>query len=116
MRSTAATTVVPRARATDYVALAKPRLNLLVVATAAAGYAMANGDTTNVPALAGTIIGTGLVAAGASALNQIIEREPDGLMRRTRSRPLPDGRVGVSEALAFAGILSLAGLLILAAS
>ena len=114
MRSTAATSVVPRARATDYVALAKPRLNLLVVATAAAGYAMANGDTTNVPALAGTIIGTGLVAGGASALNQIIEREPDGLMRRTRSRPLPDGRVGTSEAVMLAGVLSAAGLLILA--
>jgi protoheme IX farnesyltransferase len=115
MRSTAATTVVSRARATDYVALAKPRLNLLVVATAAAGYAMAHGDTSNVAALSGTVIGTGLVAAGASAVNQIIEREPDALMRRTRMRPLPDGRLGMPEAAALAAILCITGLLILAA-
>jgi heme o synthase len=115
MRSTAATTVVSRARATDYVALAKPRLNLLVVATAAAGYAMAHGDTSNVAALSGTVIGTGLVAAGASAVNQIIEREPDALMRRTRTRPLPDGRLGIPEAAALAAVLCITGLLILAA-
>ena len=115
MRSAAATTVVSRARATDYVALAKPRLNLLVVATAAAGYAMAHGDTSNVAALSGTVIGTGLVAAGASAVNQIIEREPDGLMRRTRTRPLPDGRLGIPEAAALAAVLCITGLLILAA-
>lgn len=115
MRSTAAVTVGSRARTSDYVALAKPRLNLLVVATATAGYAMAHGDTTNVPVLAGTIVGTGLVAAGASAVNQIIERGPDGLMRRTRLRPLPDGRVGMTEAAALAAILCVTGLLILAA-
>jgi heme o synthase len=114
MRTTVATTVVSRARATDYVALAKPRLNLLVVATAAAGYAMAHGDPTNVAAIAATVVGTGLVAAGASAFNQVIEREPDGLMRRTRLRPLPDGRVGMTEATAFAAALCVAGLLILA--
>jgi protoheme IX farnesyltransferase len=108
-------TIGARARATDYVALAKPRLNLLVVASTVAGYAMAHGDTTNVAALGWTIVGTALVSGGASAINQVIERDADSLMRRTRQRPLPDGRLGPVEALAFALILSVLGLLVLAA-
>ena len=116
MRTTAAMTIGARARATDYVALAKPRLNLLVVASTVAGYAMAHGDTSNVGALLSTIVGTALVAGGASAFNQVIERDSDGLMRRTRLRPLPDGRLAATEALTFAAVLSSAGLLILAAA
>ena len=114
MRTTAAMTIGARARATDFVALAKPRLNLLVVASTVAGYAMAHGDTTNLAALGWTIVGTALVAGGASAINQVIERDADSLMRRTRLRPLPDGRLGPVEALAFAAILSVLGLLVLA--
>jgi len=109
-----AVTIRAGARTSDYVALAKPRLNILVVASALAGYVMAAGDTTNVPVLLWTITGTGLVAGGASALNQIIEREADALMRRTRLRPLPGGRLLTGEALAFAVLLSTAGLLMLA--
>jgi len=109
-----AVTIRAGARTSDYVALAKPRLNILVVASALAGYVMAAGDTTNVPVLLWTITGTGLVAGGASALNQIIEREADALMRRTRLRPLPGGRLLTGEALAFAVLLSAAGLLMLA--
>ena len=116
MRTTAAMTIGARARATDYVALAKPRLNMLVVASTVAGYAMAHGDTSNVGALLSTIIGTALVAGGASAFNQVIERDSDSLMRRTRLRPLPDGRLASVEAVTFAAVLSCLGLLILAAA
>jgi heme o synthase len=114
MRTTAAAAVVMRTRAADYAALAKPRLNVLVVASSLAGYAMAGGDTTHAGALLGTIVGTGLVAGGASAFNQIIERQADAQMRRTRTRPLPDGRLAPAEAMVFATVLSLAGLAILA--
>jgi heme o synthase len=99
-----------RTRTSDFVTLAKPRLNLLVVGSAAAGYAMAGGDTSHVFKLVCTILGTGLVAGGASAYNQILERKTDALMQRTRSRPLPDGRLQVSEALLFATALSSLGL------
>ena len=115
IRTTATIAIGARARATDYVALAKPRLNLLVVASAVAGYAMARGDTGNVPLLLATIAGTALVAGGASGFNQIIERDSDALMRRTRQRPLPDGRMTAAEAAAFSAALSLGGLLVLAA-
>lgn len=108
-------TIGVRARASDYVALAKPRLNLMVVVSTIAGYLMARGDTSNVAAMLSTTVGTALVASGASAFNQVIERDTDGLMRRTRLRPLPDGRLTTAEAVFFAAILSLAGLLILAA-
>ena len=115
MRTTAAAALGTRTRAADYVALAKPRLNLLVVASALAGYAMAGGSAASVAAWVLTVAGTALVAGGASAFNQIIERDADALMRRTRSRPLPDGRLPAGDAVAFAAILSVAGLIILAA-
>lgn len=104
---------VERSRASDYLALAKPRLNFLVVASAMAGYAMAGGEATDAVLLASTMVGTALVAGGASAFNQIIERNRDALMRRTRLRPLPDGRLQPVDALVFAAIISLAGCLIL---
>ena len=104
-----------RTRASDYVALAKPRLNGLVVASALAGYAMAGGDTSDVLRVCCTVLGTGLVAGGASAFNQLLERDSDALMRRTRLRPLPDGRLQATEAGFFATVLSAAGLALLAA-
>jgi len=103
-----------RSRAADFSALAKPRLNLLVVASTFAGYAMAGGESSQVLRLLCTLVGTGLVAGGASGINQIIERVPDSQMRRTRLRPLPDGRLQSREALVFSLMLSGAGLLTLA--
>lgn len=111
MKSNANAVAIPvvRNRTGDYVALAKPRLNMLVVASALAGYAMAAGDSRDVLRLVATVVGTALVASAASAFNQIIEREPDALMRRTRMRPLADGRLQAPEALAFALALSVLG-------
>lgn len=112
--SEAAVEVVPRVtsrgRISDYIALAKPRLNSLVVATSAAGFYLGSEGRVDYPALAAAAIGTALVAGGASAFNQIYERETDGMMRRTRKRPLPDGRMQVGEAAWFATAISLAGL------
>lgn len=110
----AAVIPVARSRAHDFVALAKPRLNFLVVVSALAGYAMAGGDISNVVVLLCALAGTGLVAGGASAFNQVIEREPDALMRRTRRRPLPDGRLQSGESLIFASLTAGAGLVLLA--
>ena len=116
MKSNADALAVPvaRTRTTDFVALAKPRLNFLVVVSALAGYVMGGGETGQVLRLLATLVGTALVAGGASALNQIIEREPDAQMRRTRRRPLPDRRLTPRDALVFAVFLSGAGLVILA--
>jgi len=105
-----------QSRSADFVSLAKPRLNMLVIASAMAGYAMAGGDTARVVLLLGTLVGTALVAGGASAFNQLLERDTDGLMRRTRLRPLPDGRLTTREAALFGLTLSVAGLAILASA
>ena len=115
MKAGADTVVLPdaRSRTNDFIALAKPRLNFLVVVSALAGYLMAGGDTSNTVRLLLMLAGTALVASGASAFNQVIERGPDSLMERTRLRPVPDGRLLPSEALVFAAAMSLGGLLIL---
>jgi len=97
-------------QAGDYVTLAKPRLNLLVVATTLAGYYMAAPRGLGWALLLHTLIGTALVASGASAFNQLLEIEADGLMRRTRARPLPSGRIEPKRAKAFAFVLSITGL------
>jgi heme o synthase len=99
----------------DYVALTKPRLNVLVVATSAAGYYLGATGAISLSAMAAAVAGTALVAAGAAALNQVYERDTDAMMRRTRMRPLPDGRVAPSDARLFGILLSAAGVALLAA-
>jgi heme o synthase len=98
----------------DYVALTKPRLNVLVVATSAAGFYLGATAPLNPFTLVATVAGTTLVAGGAAALNQLYERHTDGLMQRTRLRPLPDGRIAPLEACVFGLLLSVAGLALLA--
>ena len=101
-------------RSADFVALAKPRLNLLVVVSSIAGYTMGGGDTHDVWRMLAVAIGTGLVAGGASAFNQVLERDADAKMHRTRLRPMPDQRLSIRDALLFASALSVAGLAALA--
>src|SRR5262249_40811793 len=103
-------------RTADFVALTKPRLNLLVIATAAAGYYLGAGTQFNPLTCANMTLGTALVAGGSAAFNQIAERRFDALMERTRWRPLAAGRLGTREAFWFAATLSFAGLAWLALS
>ena len=119
------TIAFPRAAPADFIALTKPRIVALVALTAAAGYALglrtlapgawpASSMAATLWVLAHTMIGVALVAGGTSALNQVLERDVDALMRRTASRPLPAGRMSVGEASAFAWTISAAGVLHLA--
>jgi heme o synthase len=116
VRSDAATIPTASARSRDFVALAKPRLNMLVVASTLAGYAMGDGEPLGFVRVAGLLLGTGFVAGGASAFNQVIERDLDGLMRRTRTRPLPGQRLQPLEGVLFGSAITLAGLLLIVAS
>lgn len=103
-----------RSRTADYITLAKPRLNMLVVATSLAGYLMAHGNTADVLTVLSLVIGTALVASGASAFNQVYERRTDALMQRTRLRPMADQRITREDALRYAAVLCLGGLALLA--
>jgi protoheme IX farnesyltransferase len=85
-------------------------LNTLVLMTSAAAYFLGDGHLLPWAHLFHTLIGTALVAGGASALNQHWERETDRLMRRTRMRPLPNARLHPQDALWFGIALSAIGL------
>ena len=100
-------------RPADWLELTKPRITLLVTLTTAAGFALASERPLDWPRFVATLIGTALVAAGSAAWNQFVERETDKLMRRTATRPLPGGRMLPAQALAFGGLLSVSGLLVL---
>ncbi|MGH7507517.1 MAG: heme o synthase [Longimicrobiales bacterium] len=90
--------------------LTKPGITRMVVLTTAAGFYLASRGRLDVVMLVHTLFGTALAASGAGALNQWVERGADALMRRTRRRPLPSGRLTSSEALAVAVGLSAFGL------
>ena len=102
-----------RVRIGDLVELTKPRITFLVLITTLVGFYMGSRNGLNFLLLFHTILGTGLVASGASALNQYLERDLDARMTRTRNRPLPDGRLVPNEALIFSGLISAAGVLYL---
>jgi protoheme IX farnesyltransferase len=103
-----------RGLAADYVELSKPRITLMVTLTALVGYVLGARGPLSGPHLAATLFGIALVAAGASALNMLLERRTDALMLRTRARPLPSGRLRPTEALASGLALTSTGLCALA--
>jgi protoheme IX farnesyltransferase len=101
-------------RLADYLALTKPRVAVLVLFTVGAGVLLAAGRDVQLGVLLHTVFGTALVAAGASALNQWLERYSDARMRRTENRPLPAGRLAPAEVLTFGSLLGAAGVAYLA--
>ena len=103
-----------RRRVMDFVELGKPRVVVMVLITTAVGFYLGSRDGLDLLRLLPTLIGTGLAALGTLALNQYWERDIDAKMRRTRMRPLPDGRLQPADALLFGMVLTLAGILYLA--
>src|SRR5262245_5792174 len=102
------------AHVADYVQLTKPRLNLLVVVTSAVGFYLGAGGLLDPLGMAIASIGTALVAGGAAVLNQVSEKDTDALMERTRSRPLPAGRLTTGDAQRFGVLIAALGLALLA--
>ena len=101
------------ARWTDFYELTKPRMNFLVLITTMVGYYMAARSWWDWAGVIHTLIGTALTAAGASVLNQYIERDDDAKMPRTANRPLPGGRIGPIEALFYGVFLGAGGIIYL---
>lgn len=103
-----------RSRLSAFLALTKPRIAVMVLVTVATGYILGANGSSSIGRLLLTLLGTGLVAGGASVWNQVLERDRDARMRRTANRPLPTGRVTLAEAVAFGLALGLVGVAILA--
>lgn len=96
-------------RAGAYLELTKPGITLFVAVTAAAGYLMAALPGILLPELLHLVAGITLSTAGSLALNQYLERQPDGVMLRTRGRPIPSGRIPPGHARLFGCMLVAAG-------
>jgi protoheme IX farnesyltransferase len=106
--------VAPRRVLGDFAELVKARLTLLVLLTTAVGFYLGAPRPIDYRALFHVFFGTAAAAAGAAALNQWWERSIDALMRRTRTRPVPAGRMRPVEALAIGIVLSIFGVAYLA--
>jgi len=96
-----------------YVSLTKPRIVVMVLVTVGVGFLLGARGSAHPATLSLTLLGTALVAGGASTLNQWMERARDARMRRTANRALPRGRLGAVEAASFGVGLGLAGTAIL---
>ncbi|MDT4898697.1 MAG: heme o synthase [Acidobacteriota bacterium] len=90
-----------RERALAYVDLTKPRITFLIVLTAAAGFCLGAKGSLDYLRFTHAMLGIALLSSGIATLNQYMERELDGLMRRTMLRPLPSGKLSAIEALVF---------------
>ncbi len=100
-------------KAAAYLELLKPRLSMLVAFSCAFGYGLATRGQIDW-AILSILTFAGFLLSGASVtINQVIERDLDALMTRTKSRPLPTHRVTVAEAICFAGLCSLVSLFLL---
>ncbi|MFN0195641.1 MAG: heme o synthase [Planctomycetaceae bacterium] len=97
-----------RSRCADYLELSKPRITIMALVAVTVGFALAGEGTWRSILWMQSIAGIGLVAIGCSALNQWVERHTDVFMHRTRTRPLPSGRLTSAEVLAF-GLCAAAG-------
>jgi len=93
----------------DYVALTKPRITWLILMSTAIGCLFGRRPDFTWIAFFHTLAGTGLLASGTAALNQWYEWDADSLMRRTRNRPIPGGRMPRTHALVFGIALAIAG-------
>jgi protoheme IX farnesyltransferase len=99
-----------RQRLTDYLALTKPRVVLMVLITTYVGYYLGSEGRPELWRLLHALVGTAFAAGGTLTLNQYMERQRDARMHRTRHRPLPDGRLAPVEALVFGTALVILGL------
>ncbi len=98
----------------DFLELTKPRLSSFVLLVVALAAWLGSAGTISPATLLLAVLGTGLVAGGANALNMVLERDLDARMARTAGRPLPSGRLEPAEAACFGAAITALGLLLLA--
>jgi protoheme IX farnesyltransferase len=97
----------------DYLELCKPRVVMLMLLTVIVGMYLASPGWVNLSLLLSSLIGIGLCAGSAAAINHLVDKRIDSMMLRTQKRPIARGKVSVSQALKFALILGVVGLNVL---
>lgn len=97
----------------DFKMLVKLKLNITVVFSSALAYVIVSGTSFDLVAFLMLIIGGFLLTGGSNAMNQILEKDFDRLMSRTKDRPLAAGRMTTSEASLIAGVMAVCGITIL---
>jgi len=103
----------PLRRARQFLALAKPRVVILITFTAVIGMFLAASGWPPVNAVVFGTIGIALAAGAAAAINCLVEQKIDAVMARTRGRPLPRGEITSAQTLFFACVVGTAGLALL---
>ncbi len=95
----------------SYLELTKPRITCFILMSTAIGFlfGLQSGAPISWSLLLHTLLGTALIASGTAGLNQWYERKADAQMNRTKSRPIPSGRIPATRALIFCTTLSVAG-------
>lgn len=101
------------AKLKDYAQLMKFRLSMLVVFSSGIGYLMGLTGSVNWQGFIMICVGGMLTSGASNALNEIIEKDFDKLMKRTANRPLPSERMAIIEAILFSGVLAVSGIGIL---
>lgn len=97
----------------DYLELCKPRVVLLMLLTVVVGMYLAAPGWINLSLVAFTLLGVGLSASSAAAINHLVDRRIDAIMARTKKRPVAQGKISVVQALSFALIIGFLGLAVL---
>ncbi|WP_298628129.1 heme o synthase [uncultured Legionella sp.] len=97
----------------DYIELCKPRVVLLMLLTVVVGMYLATPGWIDLSLVGFTLVGVGLCAGSAAAINHLVDRHIDSIMARTKKRPVAHGRVSVAQALWFAVIIGVSGLAVL---
>lgn len=98
----------------DYLEITKPKVVLLLVFTAVVGMVLSVPGMVPLQETLFGIVGIGLSAASAAAINHVVDQRADALMHRTRERPIPKGNLGTLECLLFATAIGLLGMFLLA--
>ena len=98
--------LILREKIAAYLELTKPRITLLIALIAAAGFCLGAGAPFDYIKFTHTLMGIALLCSGVSTLNQYMERDLDGLMKRTTARPLPSGRLSPKQSFVFGMVLT----------
>ncbi|WP_415890093.1 heme o synthase [Neptuniibacter sp. SY11_33] len=97
----------------DYLVLCKPKVVVVMLVTAAVGMFLAVQEIPPISNVILGLVGIGMAAGSAAAVNHIMDRKIDEKMARTKRRPLPQGKLSPIQALLFAAVLGVSGIAIL---